>query len=69
MKFTVIDNQTGQYPDLYHIALNEEWAKHMMYCDMDCFAITEHGDLFVTDDCGGVGYPPEGRFTIVEREE
>lgn len=63
--FTVIDNKTGEYPDLWDIALTEEWAKHLMYCDMDGFAITEDGVLVLLDECGGVAYCPEERFTVL----
>lgn len=63
--FTVIDTKTGQYPDLEKIALTEQWAKHLMYCDMDGFAISEDGNLILMDDCGGQAYAPEGRFIVV----
>ena len=64
MFFDVIDTQTGQYPDLEKIALNEEWADHLVYCDMDGFAITEAGCLILMDECGNIAYPPEGRFSV-----
>ncbi len=64
-KFTVIDTKTGEYPDLWDIALHEEWAKGLMYCDMEGFAIEEDGTLFLMDECGRYEYPPEGRFKIV----
>jgi hypothetical protein len=41
--FTVTDNQTGASPDLKAIALQEDWAKHLMYCDMDGFTVSEDG--------------------------
>ena len=63
-KFSVIDNETGKEADTYEIALNEEWAKHLMYCDMDYFAIMEDGMLILTDECGRIAYCPEGRFTV-----
>ena len=63
--FTVIDNTTGAYPDCYEIALTEEWAKHLMYCDIDCFAITEDGVLILIDDCGNCACCPNDRFTVV----
>ena len=65
IEFSVVDNRTGEYPDLWEIASNEEWAKHLMYCDMEGFAIGEDGSLLLLDECGGVAYCPEGRFTIV----
>lgn len=65
LRFTVIDTKTGEYPDLEKIALTEQWAKHLMYCDMDGFAITEDGSLILMDECGGQAYTPEGRFIVV----
>ena len=62
--FTVIDTETGQYPDMSNIARFEEWAESLIYCDIDGFAITEDGYLIVLDDCGNMAYCPEGRFKI-----
>lgn len=64
-EFYVIDVKTGEYPDVGNIALNEEWAKGLVYCDIDCFAIQEDGNLILTDDCGNIAYPPAGRFNVV----
>ena len=66
-EFDVIDNKTGEYPDLEHIVLNEKWAEGLMYCDMDGFAITEDGALILMDDCGKSAYCPDGRFRVVPR--
>ena len=63
-EFSVIDNRTGKYPDCETIALTEEWAKHLIYCDIDCFAITEYGQLVLVDDCNNIAYPPADRFTV-----
>ena len=65
-EFTVIDNNTGKQADQEEIALNEEWADGLMYCDMDGFAIMENGSLILIDECGKYAYCPEGRFTVVE---
>ncbi len=65
MTFTVIDNKTGEYPDLWEIALTEDWAKHLMYCDMEGFALMEDGSLILLDECGNCAYCPSDRFTIV----
>lgn len=67
--FTVIDTKTGEYPDLWEIALNEEWAKGLMYCDMEGFAIEEDGTLILLDECGKHRYCPEGRFEIVWEDD
>lgn len=65
INFTVIDTTTGTYPDLEKIALTEDWAKHLIYCDMEGFAISEEGELLLLDECGGVVYCPEDRFEVV----
>ena len=51
-EFTVIDNNTGKQADQEEIALNEEWADGLVYCDMDGFAIMEDGSLILMDECG-----------------
>lgn len=63
--FTIIDNKTGSYPDVERIALEEEWAKHLCYCDIDSFAITEDGTLILMDDCGCCAVCADGRFTVI----
>ena len=67
--FKVIDNKTGNYPNCEKIALTEEWAKHLIYCDIDSFAITEDGDLILVDDCGNCAFCPADRFTIVFKKD
>lgn len=42
LAFHVLDTKTGEYPDLWDIALNEDWAKSLMYCDMEGFAIANN---------------------------
>ena len=69
ISFAVIDNKTGEYPDLWKIALTEDWAKGLMYCDMDGFAILEDGGLILMDECGKFAYCPSDRFTVVLDEE
>lgn len=66
--FTVIDPETGEYPDLWKIALKEGWAKGLMYCDMEGFFISEDGTLILADECGNFRYCPEGRFEIKENK-
>jgi hypothetical protein len=67
--FTVIDNKTGKYPDCEKIVLNEEWAKHLIYCDIDTFAITEDGSLILLDDCGNCAFCPVGRVNVIFDKE
>lgn len=65
MSFTVIDNKTGREADIGKIALKEDWAKGLMYCDMQGFALLEDGDLVLMDECGKYEYCPSGRFTVI----
>ena len=64
--FHVIDKTTGKEADPYEIALNEDWAKSLCYCDMEGFAILEDGTLILVDECGRFEYIQENdRFEIV----
>ena len=65
MQFDIIDTKTGWYPDVEKIALSEDWAKGLIYCDIDCFAMQGDGTLILIDDCGNIAYPPAGRFEVV----
>lgn len=65
MNFEITDIQTGKYPDLEKIALNEEWAKNLVYCDMDGFYIGEDGELILADECGNFAYCPHERFQVI----
>ncbi|MBO7211081.1 MAG: hypothetical protein J6V44_08815 [Methanobrevibacter sp.] len=69
MKFRVIDKLTGKEADAYEIALHEEWAKELCYCDMDGFAILEDGTLLLVDECGKFEYCDTDRFEIVFDDE
>lgn len=64
LPFVVIDPSTGEYPDLEKIALSEEWAQGLVYCDMDGFVVAEDGTLILLDECGNFAYCPPGRFVI-----
>ena len=65
MAFIVIDNKTGKEADIGKIALKEDWAKGLMYCDMEGFALLQDGNLVLMDECGRYEYCPSGRFTII----
>ena len=69
MKFRVIDKQTSKEADPYEIALHEEWASCLVYCDMEGFAITEDGYLVLMDECGNVVYCDTDRFKVVFEDE
>jgi hypothetical protein len=63
--FHVIDKTTGEEPDTYNIALHEDWAKGLIYCDIDGFWFSEDGQLILMDDCCNVAYCPPDRFEVV----
>ena len=63
--FGVIDKKTGEYPDLEKIAIEEDWAKGLCYCDMEGFALSEDGELILMDECGRLAYCPPDRFEVV----
>lgn len=63
--FTVIDTKTGKEADEYDIALHEEWAKHLCYCDMEGWAIENDGTLLLVDECGRFEYADRERFKVV----
>ena len=65
MRFFVIDPQTGKQPDLEALALTEAWARDLVYCDMEGFAVTEDGSLLLADECGNYRCCPEGRFDVI----
>jgi hypothetical protein len=62
--FNVIDLETGEEPGMENIALNEEWARGLMYCDMEGFYIGEDGTLILADECGNFAYCPDNRFRV-----
>jgi hypothetical protein len=67
MKFNVIDLQTSKVlttGDLERIALTEQWAKDLMHCDMEQFAVGEDGTLYLLDECGKYESCPAGRFEV-----
>ena len=63
-RFKIIDKKTGKEADVEDIALHEDWAKDLVYCDIEGFAITEDGELILADECGKFAYCPDGRFEI-----
>jgi len=62
--FIVIDNKTGEEADMYNIALHEEWAQHLCYCDMEGWAIEDDGTLLLVDECGRFAYADRERFKV-----
>lgn len=64
MRFRVIDRETGEEADTEKIALSEDWAKRLVYCDIEGFAILEDGCLVLLDECGSCVYCPYNRFEV-----
>lgn len=62
--FTITDTLTGEYPDVGLIAKTEEWAKGLIWTDVEGFALTESGSLILLDECGNFVYCPSDRFKI-----
>lgn len=67
--FKVIDKSTGKQADEGYISKNEEWAHHLVYCDMDGFAVTQDGNIILLDETGKFAYCPFERFEIVKEED
>jgi hypothetical protein len=63
--FTVTDTFTGKEPDIEEIARNEDWARELVWCDMEGFALRQDGTLVLLDECGNSAYCPPGRFKVV----
>ena len=63
--FCVFDKNKNKEADCYKIALKEDWAKCLCYCDMDGFAITQDRMLILLDECGRYTYCPDNRFKVV----
>lgn len=62
--FIVIDSKTGEEADTYEIALHEDWAKELCYCDMEGWAIEDDGTLLLVDECGRFAYADRERFKV-----
>lgn len=63
--FIVIDKKTGSEADVQKIALEEDWAKGLVYCDIDGWYLGSNGELVLADDCGRLAYPPADRFQVI----
>lgn len=64
MTFKVIDKKTGKEADTYEIALHEEWANNLIYCDIEGWFIGEEGELILADECGNFAYADRDRFMV-----
>ena len=63
--FCVFDKKKNKEADCYKIALKEDWAKCLCYCDMEGFAIAQDGMLILLDECGKYTHCPDNRFKVV----
>lgn len=60
--FEVINSETGEIvkdEELEGICLTEDWAKYLIYCDIDGWYINQYGDLALLDECGNYAFPPK----------
>ena len=63
--FTVHDRVTGEeVTDLQALALKEPWAKYLIYCDIEGWAIQPDGTLMLLDETGQWAYVPEERYEV-----
>jgi len=63
--FRVIDKLTGEEADVKQIAFNEDWARGLIWCDMEGFYVGEEGTLILVDECGEFAYCPPDRFEVL----
>jgi len=67
-RFSVVWEASGAAvtrADMELIAIKEPWAKGLIYCDMEGFAIEEDGTLLLLDECGTYREVPAGLFRVV----
>lgn len=64
--FDVWDSTTGDLADIEEIALKEDWAKGLIYCDMEGWMLDQDGNLSLHDECGGIAYPPDPERFVVQ---
>jgi len=74
MHFRVIDKSTSKditdnNKALQQIALHEDWAKSLIWCDMEGFLISSEGDLYLADECGNWVSCSLDRFEVKWSEE
>ena len=52
------------FAQLEAIALREPWARGLIYCDIEGFAVQSDGSLILLDECGNHVYPPPEVFRV-----
>lgn len=63
--FDIIDLKTGQIALAEVFARHEIWASTLIPMDLEGFAITQHGDLILLDECGNYVFCPPDRFKVI----
>lgn len=63
--FKVWDKLHDREPDIGQLALEEDWAMTLIYCDMEGWFVDPNGQLILVDECGSYAFPPEGRFDVL----
>lgn len=64
IEFSVKYKESGLPVNIEEMA-EEEWAKNLIYCDMEGLFIGEDGQLILADECGNFGYVPrEGKYLV-----
>jgi len=65
--YRVVHSASGAavtHKELEELALTEKWAKGLVYCDIDGFAVMADGVLVLLDECGSYAFPPDGLFRV-----
>jgi hypothetical protein len=53
--FRVLDAESGKEPDVEEIALHEPWAKALIYCDMEGWAIQRMAPCYFSTNADSTG--------------
>ncbi len=56
--------KNGDIPDIEQIAQNFEWAKSLMWMDMECFLIDENGNVYLSDEMGSFVWADQDMFRV-----
>jgi hypothetical protein len=56
--------QSPNTRDLEDYALNEFKDDHLVYCDMEGWALEDDGGLLLVDECGNFAYAPTDRYEV-----
>jgi len=56
--------KNGDIPDIVQIAQNFDWAKDLMWMDMECFLIDENGYVYLSDEMGSFVWADQDMFRV-----